>query len=55
MNPTLVILTPKYLTNPNEQNGTTKQIIQNLALKKATAKEFTATLCCFTLFRNGHW
>ncbi len=34
MKPTLVILSPKYLANPNEINGNTKRIIEKIATKK---------------------
>jgi len=38
MKPTLVILSPKYLANPNEVNGTTKPIIEKLATKKGNSE-----------------
>jgi hypothetical protein len=38
MKPTLVILSPKYLANPSEVNGTTKPIIEKLATKKGNSE-----------------
>lgn len=38
MKPTLVILHPKYLANPNEVNGQTKPIIEKLATKKGNSE-----------------
>ena len=34
LKPTLIILSPKYLANPNQVNGNTKPIIEKLATKK---------------------
>ncbi len=38
MKPTLIILHPKYLANPNEVNGQTKPIIEKLATKKGNSE-----------------
>ncbi|AHW58664.1 hypothetical protein SAMN05444285_10697 [Draconibacterium orientale] len=38
MKPTLVILSPKYLANPNEVNGKTKPVIEKLATKKGNSE-----------------
>jgi len=38
MKPTLVILSPKYLANPNAVNGNTKPIIEKLATKKGNSE-----------------
>ena len=38
MKPTLVILSPKYLANPNDVNGTTKTVIEKLATKKGNSE-----------------
>lgn len=38
MKPTLVILSPKYLANPNEVNGNTKPVIEKLATKKGNSE-----------------
>jgi predicted AAA+ superfamily ATPase len=36
--PTLIILSPKYLANPNEVNGATKPIIEKIATKKGNSE-----------------
>jgi Protein of unknown function (DUF499) len=38
MKPTLVILSPKYLANPNGVSGTTKTVIEKLATKKGNSE-----------------
>ncbi len=38
MKPTLVILSPKHLANPNEVNGHTKPVIEKLATKKGNSE-----------------
>jgi hypothetical protein len=38
MKPTLVILSPKYLANPNEVSGITKTLIEKLATKKGNSE-----------------
>ncbi len=38
MKPTLVILSPKYLANPHEVNGTTRPVIEKLATKKGNSE-----------------
>jgi len=38
MKPTLVILSPIYLANPNEVNGKTKPVIEKLATKKGNSE-----------------
>ena len=38
MKPTLIILHPKYLANPNEVNGQTRPIIEKLATKKGNSE-----------------
>lgn len=38
MKPTLVILSPRYLVNPNDLNGATKAIIEKLATKKGNSE-----------------
>ncbi len=38
MKPTLVILSPEYLANPNEINGKTRRIIEKIATKKGSSE-----------------
>lgn len=38
LKPTLIILSPKYLANPNEVNGITRPIIEKLATKKGNSE-----------------
>jgi hypothetical protein len=49
MKPTLVILSPKYLANPNEVNGTTKPIIEKLATKKGNSERVYRNTMLFLL------
>ncbi len=49
MKPTLVILSPKYLANPNEVNGTTKPIIEKLATKKGNSERIYRNTMLFLL------
>lgn len=38
LKPTLIILSPKYLANPNQVNGNTKPIIEKLSTKKGNSE-----------------
>jgi hypothetical protein len=38
LRPTLIILSPKYLANPNQVNGNTKPIIEKLSTKKGNSE-----------------
>ncbi len=38
LRPTLIILSPRYLANPNQVNGNTKPIIEKLATKKGNSE-----------------
>ena len=49
MKPTLVILSPKYLANQNEVNGTTKPIIEKLATKKGNSERVYRNTMLFLL------
>ena len=49
MKPTLIILSPKYLANPNEVNGTTKPIIEKLATKKGNSERVYRNTMLFLL------
>ncbi len=48
--PTLIILSPKYLTNPNEINDNTKKFIEKIATKKGKGERIYRNtmlfLCC---------
>ncbi|MEI6122707.1 MAG: DUF499 domain-containing protein [Bacteroidota bacterium] len=47
--PTLIILSPKYLANPNEVNGTTRPIIEKLATKKGSTERIFRNTMLFLL------
>ncbi|MBK6701489.1 MAG: ATP-binding protein [Saprospiraceae bacterium] len=49
MKPTLVILSPQYLANPSEVNGTTKPIIEKLATKKGNSERVYRNTMLFLL------
>lgn len=49
MKPTLIILSPKYLANPSEVNGTTKPIIEKLATKKGNSERVYRNTMLFLL------
>ena len=49
MKPTLVILSPQYLANPNEVNGKTKPIIEKLATKKGNSERIYRNTMLFLL------
>lgn len=49
MKPTLVILSPKYLTNPDEINGNTKPIIVKLATKKGNSERIYRNTMLFLI------
>jgi len=49
MKPTLVILSPKYLANSNEVNGSTKPIIEKLATKKGNSERIYRNTMLFLL------
>jgi hypothetical protein len=38
LKPTLIVLSPKYLANPNQVNGSTKPIIEKLSTKKGNSE-----------------
>ncbi len=47
--PTLIILSPKYLANPNEANGRTKTIIEKLATKKGNSERIYRNTMLFLI------
>lgn len=49
MKPTLVILSPQYLANPNEVNGKTKPVIEKLATKKGNSERIYRNTMLFLL------
>lgn len=49
MKPTLVILSPQYLANPNEVNGRTRPIIEKLATKKGNSERIYRNTMLFLL------
>lgn len=49
MKPTLVILSPQYLGNPNEVNGKTKPVIEKLATKKGNSERIYRNTMLFLL------
>ena len=49
MKPTLVILSPQYLANPNDVNGKTKPIIEKLATKKGNSERIYRNTMLFLL------
>ena len=49
MKPTLVILSPKFLANPNEVNGTTKPVIERLATKKGNSERIYRNTMLFLI------
>ncbi len=49
MKPTLVILSPKFLANPGEVNGSTKPIIEKLATKKGNSERIYRNTMLFLL------
>lgn len=49
MKPTLVILSPQYLANPNEVNGNTKPIIEKLATKKGNSERIYRNTMLFLI------
>lgn len=49
MKPTLVILSPTYLANPNEVNGSTKPLIEKLATKKGNSERIYRNTMLFLL------
>ncbi len=52
--PTLVILSPKYLANPNEISGSTKNLIEKLATKKGNSERiYRNTMLFLGCSENG--
>jgi hypothetical protein len=49
MKPTLVILSPKYMANPNEVNGATKPIVVKLATKKGNSERIYRNTMLFLI------
>ena len=49
LRPTLIILSPKYLANPNQVNGNTKPIIEKLATKKGNSERIYRNTILFLL------
>lgn len=49
MRPTLVIMSPKYLTNPNTINGKVKPVIEQIATKKGNAERVYRNTILFLL------
>lgn len=47
--PTLIILSPKYLANPNEVNGKTKPIIEKIATKKGNSERIYRNTILFLI------
>lgn len=47
--PTLIILSPKYLANPNEVNGKTKPIIEKIATKKGNSERIYRNTMLFLI------
>lgn len=49
LKPTLIILSPKYLANPNQVNGNTKPIIEKLSTKKGNSERIYRNTLLFLL------
>jgi hypothetical protein len=47
LKPTLVILSPKYVANPNEINGNTRPVIEKLATKKGNGERINRNTMLF--------